>query len=83
MSIPCCATDNAAFLAIFPKSPKNPLPFLTKRFLGVIVCLRATPKPTDLDTLYILKKSVPLLGKFSFLEIHIGEFTGKLVYKEI
>ena len=39
-------------------------------------------EPTDLDTLYMLKKSVPLLGKFSFLEIPIDEFTGKIVYQE-
>ncbi len=50
MSIPCCATDNAPVFAIFPKNPKNPLPFLIPRFLGAAVCFRATPKPTALDT---------------------------------
>ena len=39
-------------------------------------------EPTDLDTLYMLNKSVPLLGKFSFLEIPVREFTGKFVYEE-
>lgn len=38
---------------------------------------------TDLDTRYILEKSVPLLGKFRFMEIPTSEFKGPIEYKEI
>lgn len=34
-------------------------------------------EPSDLDTEYMLEKSVPLLGKFMFLEIPVKEFSGK------
>ena len=34
-------------------------------------------EPSDLDTKYMLEKSVPLLGKFMFLEIPVKEFLGK------
>ena len=37
---------------------------------------------TDLDTLYMIDKSSPLLGKFLFLEIPVNEFTGEMVYQE-
>lgn len=40
-------------------------------------------EPTDLDTRYILEKSVPLLGKFRFMEIPASEFKGPIEYKEI
>lgn len=40
-------------------------------------------EPTDLDTRYILEKSVPLLGKFLFMEIPVSEFKGPIEYKEI
>lgn len=40
-------------------------------------------EPTDLDTHNILKKSVPLLGKFRFMEIPASEFKGPIEYKEI
>jgi len=33
-------------------------------------------EPLDMDTEYILKKSVPLLGKFMFLEIPVDKFHG-------
>jgi homospermidine synthase len=38
---------------------------------------------TDLDTRYILEKSIPLLGKFLFMEIPASEFKGPIEYKEI
>jgi homospermidine synthase len=34
-------------------------------------------EPCDLNTKYILEKSIPLLGKFMFLEIPVKEFSGK------
>lgn len=40
-------------------------------------------EPTDLDTRYILEKSVPLLGKFRFMEIPASEFKGPIEYKEL
>ena len=40
-------------------------------------------EPTDLDTRYILEKSVPLLGKFLFMEIPTSEFKGPIEYKEL
>ena len=38
-------------------------------------------EPTDMDTMYVLKKSVPLLGKFFFTEIPIDKFSGSFVYE--
>ena len=38
---------------------------------------------TDLDTRYILEKSVPLLGKFLFMEIPVSEFKGPIEYIEL
>lgn len=40
-------------------------------------------EPTDLDTRDILEKSVPLLGKFLFMEIPASEFKGPIEYKEL
>jgi hypothetical protein len=38
-------------------------------------------EPCDLETKYILSKSVPLLGKFFFTEIPVEKFSGKFNYK--
>lgn len=40
-------------------------------------------EPTDMDTMYILEKSIPLLGKFFFMEIPVSEFNGKLSLKVV
>jgi len=37
---------------------------------------------TDLDTMYMLEKSIPLLGKFMFLEIPIDKFSGPISLKK-
>ena len=36
---------------------------------------------SNLDTLYMLRKSIPLLGKFMFLEIPIKDFSGSINLK--
>jgi len=40
-------------------------------------------EPCDLDTKYILNKSIPLLGKFFFTEIPREKFVSKIEYKVI
>ena len=42
---------------------------------------RGLLEPCDLDTTYILQKSIPLLGKFFFTEIPKELFIGKLEYE--
>ena len=44
--------------------------------------LKGWIEPSDMDTPYILKKSKPLLGKLSFLEIPVSEFKGPFSIKE-
>ena len=38
-------------------------------------------EPTNIDTIYMLEKSVPLLGKFFFTEIPVEQFSGSFIYK--